>query len=198
MAAQTQLTELQAVNIILKNIGLAPVNSLTVSPSADVVAAQAALDEAQRSVLMEGWEFNTEKDYPLEPDNDGYIEVPSDFFRYRAMDPTTRVTTREGKLYDLDERSFEFDDTLEVEAVVALDWDDLPEAARQYMAIKAAREFSHDMMEDANAGKFDEASELRARAALVESESENARHSMFDNYQTWEGVGVNRWTYIQN
>lgn len=197
MAAQSQLTELQAVNIILKNIGLAPVNSLTDSPSADVVAAQAALDEAQRAVLVEGWEFNTETEYPLTPSG-GQITIPSNFFRYRPMDPTLRLTTREGKLYDLTERTFTFDDTVEVEAVVSLTWTDLPEAARQYIAIKAAREFAQDMMKDADAGKYDAEAELRARSALVEAESQNARHTMFDNYLTWEGIGIDRSTVISN
>src|SRR5690242_3440640 len=116
--AQTQLTELQAVNMILGNIGLAPVNSLTDAPSADVVAAQRALDDAQRAILVEGWEFNTEKDYPLSPSG-GNISIPADFFRFRPMDLTARYTKREGKLYDLVAHTFTFTSAVNVEAVVA-------------------------------------------------------------------------------
>lgn len=196
-SAQSRLTELEAVNIILRNVGLSPVSTLSGATAPDVVTAQSVLDEAQRSVLKEGWDFNTETDYPLTPSSNR-ITIPSDFFSFRPMDTTKHYVERQGYLYDLDARSLSFDDTVKVEAIVSLQWSDLPEAARYYIAVKAARQFADDMMGDANAGKLNGDYELEARAAVVEANSQNARVSMFDNYSTWEGIGIDRDWYVFN
>ena len=69
-------TELEAVNIILSGIGEAPVNSLS-DMTADVSLARNILAEISRETQTEGWQWNTEDDYPLTPDAaKGEIKLP--------------------------------------------------------------------------------------------------------------------------
>ena len=64
----TKITKLNGVNIILSNIGQAPVTSLaTLNPAAKL--AEQILDEVSLSTQAEGWVFNTEQDYPFTPNS---------------------------------------------------------------------------------------------------------------------------------
>lgn len=193
MTAPVPLTRLAAVNLILRNVGLFPTNSLTGDITADVTVALAALDEAHLNILEEGWEFNTEPEYTLSPNaSTSKITLPSNVIRFRSTTLGTHLVVRDGFLYDVDEKTFLFDDDITVEVVLSLDWDDLPHAAKRYIATKAARQFAHEQLENPDAGKLNESDELRARAVLSDAESENARHSHFDTYDTWSHLGQDR------
>ena len=68
----TKTTKLDSVNIILSNIGQAPVTALdTGNPL--VETAELVLNEINRTVQAEGWVFNTEYCYPLLPNVDDEI-----------------------------------------------------------------------------------------------------------------------------
>ena len=65
----SKLNKLSAVNIVLSNIGQAPV---TVIDNDNPMVAMAAnvIDEVTNSLQAEGWTFNTERAYPFTPDAD--------------------------------------------------------------------------------------------------------------------------------
>ena len=73
----TPTTELEAVNTMLNTIGEAPVNTLVNMTSVDALAALSVLQNVNRGVQVEGWFFNSEYDYPLVPDLDGNLPLPT-------------------------------------------------------------------------------------------------------------------------
>lgn len=175
-------TELEAVNLMLSTIGEAPVNDLSDSGLGDVSAASTRLHSVSRKVQTEGWHFNTEIDYPLSPTIDGYLLVPANTLR---VDTTKEygdkdVTLRGSRLYDRKEHTYVFTDTLKVELVVFLAFTDLPEAARNYIAIKAAREFQTSVLGSEQLESFTQDDEMEARALMLDAELETADHNMLN------------------
>ena len=85
----TPTSELSAVNIILSGIGEAPVNSLSDTTS-DVAVALNILAEVSKEVQTEGWQWNTEDDYPLTPGDDGRIKLHPSIVRVHFRDPDDR------------------------------------------------------------------------------------------------------------
>lgn len=141
----TPTSELEAINTILSVIGESPISSLSdISSVADAVTAQSILSEVSRQVQTKGWHFNTEKDFELSPDTFAKeIVVPSNALRVDSMgdDREMDVVQRGNKLYDRVKHTFQFDKSIKCDLVVLLPFDQLPQAARHYITIKAARIF---------------------------------------------------------
>lgn len=141
----TPTTELEAINTILSVIGESPVSSLSeISSVADAVNAQLILSEVARQVQTRGWHFNTEDNFELLPENGtGYINVPSNCLRVdtHGDDREVDVTQRGSRLYDKKNHTFAFTKSLKCQVVLLLPFTDLPQAARHYITVKAARIF---------------------------------------------------------
>jgi hypothetical protein len=141
----TPTSELEAINTILSVIGESPISSLSdISSVADAVTAQSILSEVSRQVQTKGWHFNTEKDFELSPDTFAKeIVIPSNALRVDSMgdDREMDVVQRGHRLYDRVKHTFQFDKSIKCDLVVLLPFDQLPQAARHYVTIKAARIF---------------------------------------------------------
>lgn len=142
MVAITPMTELSAVNLILRNMGETPVNSLTGLLPLEASQAIETLMEVSEDVQTRGWYFNTEV-YRLSPDNNGFIKLPPNTLSVATVGASrsTRVSKRNGRLYRLDpfNTGFTFEGPMEISLVLGLDFADLPASARRYIALKAAR-----------------------------------------------------------
>jgi hypothetical protein len=138
-------SRLSAVNGMLATIGEAPINSLEDTSLVDVAVAKGALDEVTRALLVDGWSFNTDEDYPLYPE--GFapfaISVPSNAMVCLPSSDFAHITVRGNRLYDTKRFSFDFQDhpAVPCKMVWRLDFADLPEVTRQYIAVRAARLF---------------------------------------------------------
>ena len=138
-------TRLSAVNGMLATIGEAPINSLEDSDLVDVSVALQALAEVTRSVLVDGWSFNTDYDYPLYPE--GFapfaITVPPNVMVCLPNEDFAHITPRGNRLYDTVRRSFDFQGHVAVpcKIVWTTAFEDLPEVTRQYVAVRSARLF---------------------------------------------------------
>ena len=136
-------TKLTAVNSMLATVGEAPINSLEDVGVVDAITAIASLDEVTREVLVEGYTFNTDENFPLRPEgfDPWEIVIPPNALSVVPSDRT--LTVRGKRIYNTQTFSYSFEDVSEVTAQVIwhLDFDDLPEVTRQYVAIRAARRF---------------------------------------------------------
>lgn len=141
----TPTTELEAINTILSVIGESPISSLAdISSVADAVTAQSILSEVSRQVQTKGWHFNTEIEFELTPANGtGNITIPSNCLRIDtdSDDRELDVVQRGSRLYDRVNHTYAFTKSLKCNIVVLLPFTDLPQAARHYITIKAARIF---------------------------------------------------------
>ena len=174
-------TELQAINIMMAAIGETPINTLTGTLPADIVMAQSTLTEVNKDVQSEGWSFNTEIDVTLTRDGSNHINLPTDILRVDAnihQHPTIDPIQRGLKLYDRQNNKFNFDEDLICTIVYFREFDEIPEPARRYMTIKAARVFVDRLVGDQGLRTYTEQDEIRARAILMETDYANADHNL--------------------
>ena len=174
-------TELESINIMLAAIGEAPVNSLTGTLPNDVKIAQSTLTEVNKDVQSEGWSFNTEIDVTLTRDGSDHINLANNILRVDPSihhHPTIDAIQRGSKLYDRLNNEYEFDDDLVCTVIYYRDFDELPEPARRYMTIKAARIFVDRLVGDEGLRTYTQQDEIRARAILMETDYANADHNL--------------------
>ena len=188
-------TELESINIMLAAIGEAPVNSLTGTVPVDVRLAQSTLTETNKEVQSEGWSFNTEIDVTLVRDASNQVALSTDVLR---IDPNIHQHTdidaiqRGLKLYDRLNNKYEFEEDLICTVVYFRTFAEIPEPARRYITIKAARIFVDRLVSDDGLRTYTQQDETRARAILMETDLSNADHnilrgdpsltSVFDTY----------------
>jgi len=174
-------TELEAINIMLAAIGEAPVNTLTGSLPVDVKIAQSTLVEINKSVQAEGWSFNTEIDVTLTRNASKQIVLPVDVLRVDAnihQHPDIDPIQRGLKLYDRLKNTFEFDEDLICTVVYFRDFEEIPEQARSYINIRAARIFVDRLVSDQGLRTYTKEDEIRARVTLTETDLANGDHNM--------------------
>lgn len=182
MAAGT--TELEAINIILSTIGESPVNSLAeVSSVVDAVVAKSVLKEVSTAVQEEGWHFNIEKNFTLTPDFlNKEIQVPGNCIQCDSsgQDSERDVCVRGNRLYDRDNLTFVFDRPVQVDMVLVLPFEELPQAARHYITIRAARVYQQRVVGSETLGNFTEKDEARARAGLRKFEADTSDYNILN------------------
>ena len=174
-------TELECINIMLAAIGEAPINSLVGTLPVDAVTAQSTLTEVNKSVQSEGWSFNTETDVTLTRDGSNHVNLPADVLRVDAnihQHPTIDPIQRGLKLYDRQNNKYEFDEDLICTVVYFRDFNEIPEPARYYMNIKAARIFVDRLVSDQGLRTYTQEDEVRARSILMETDLANGDHNM--------------------
>jgi hypothetical protein len=183
--ASALMTELEAVNMCLAAIGESPVNTLSNTGLADVASARAKLLEFSRTVQSTGWAFNTEAKFPLIRAADGTITAPANTLKAsvdRSMSDA-QFSLRGQKVYDKANHTYIFTEDLKVTAVFFLDWDELPQTARQYIAICASRSFQGNNLSSDTLDKLTEDDELKALIALKDAEGDDGQYNMFtDSY----------------
>lgn len=179
---------LEAVNVLLRSIGQAPTATLLDGGmDADVEEAFAAVQEVSRECQAEGWNFNTEDDFPLSPTTEGEIVLPANTLKVGAAatglyPPSTAVTMRGLRLLNLDEKSFVFTGPISLTLTLLLPFDELPEYARQFITMRAARRFSDRKLASTAVHEFTLSDEQQARVKLEREDHSLGRHSLeFDN-----------------
>lgn len=129
-----------AINLALQTIGEQIVEGST--PIEGIYEAEQAdllIETTKEEILSEGWSFNTDTNWELTPDTDGYIVINEDILR---IDPTatgTNAVRKDGKLYDKTNQTFVFNNTVNCDIIWNYDFDDLPFIAQQYITLKASR-----------------------------------------------------------
>jgi len=174
-------TELQAVNEILASVGQAPVTTLD-QTNPDVAIAYGTLLQVSREVQSEGWTFNTEYDYPIQPDVNDEILIPNNML---SIDLTreygdTDVIRRNGKLYDKIAHSYEFtEDEYTVDVIWYFDWVDLPPVIKDYIVARSASIVSNRIVGDTSQYKMLQQREAYMRAVALEYECSQGDYTMF-------------------
>lgn len=183
--ATATTTELEAVNIMLSSIGEAPVNSLS-SGLVDAELAQTTLHNVSREVQAAGWSFNTEYNRSYALDGAGELLLGNDVLKADMCATRTEsfdLVQRGTKMYNRAEGTYILTDgPIKLDVVVFLDYTLLPEAARRYITIRAARIFQDRTIGSQELHGFQLRDEQMALVELRDSDAENADHSIFDNY----------------
>ncbi len=134
---QTITTELDAVNAMLSAIGSDPVNSLEDSTDVDVMNALRILEKCSRDIQRKGWDFNTGT-YTMYPNAyDKKILWDDTIISHKADDGNTYVK-RGDYLYDMTNQTFIFEKEISLTVIKALDFTDLPDCFKNYIAAKSS------------------------------------------------------------
>lgn len=167
---------LDAVNDCLRAIAEAPVSSIEDNESVDVADALLTIQDIDLKVQSEGWCFNREDRFNLTPNENSELLLPENTLRvdaaYYSSPGELDVVQRGNKLYDKISQSTVFESPVEVDLIVQLSWDDLPVPARNYIAIRAARQFQGTKQVSGTVHRITEQEETRERATLEQHEDE--------------------------
>ena len=174
-------TELECINIMLAAIGEAPINTLAGTLPVDAVTAQKTLAEINKDVQNEGWSFNQEFNVVLTRDGTNQIAIGTDMLKVDANvfdHPTIDVVQRGLKMYDRKNNTYVFDTDLTCNVTYFRNFDEIPESARRYINIRAARVFVDRLVGDDGLRTYTAQDEARARANLMENDMDNADHNV--------------------
>lgn len=192
---QAPTTELQAVNVVLEACGQRPVGSLD-SPGEHAATAIKRLGESNVETQAEGWAFNTDDCFEIDPTTAGEIVLPANTLLVRqitaklpvpalsggstpptgpalVMVPGTlrsRVVIRGGKLYDRKLHTFNIGVPVQVDLTVCLPFEDVPQNARWYITLKAARRMAAGKLVSGTVYQFTKADEDQARIRMEQEE----------------------------
>lgn len=179
----TPTTELEAVNEMLRAIGESPVNTISSDePMApDVDTALRKLRSVSREVQARGWHFNTEIDFPLARDTEGSLTVAPNVLRVDSVGDSTEfdVVQRGQRLYDRRAHSYVFSKNLKATLVILLAFEEMPEAARNYVTVRAARAFQAGAVGSQVLAGLTAEDEMAALALLLDAEGDTADFNMF-------------------
>ena len=192
--ALTLTTELDAINIMLGTIGESPINSLDAATGVvDAVTARSILSEVAVQVQEEGWHFNTEYEFVLTPSLDSKeiyvptnaIEVDASAYDRNDID----VAIRGNRLYDRKNKTFQFQQDIKADLTILLEFNELPQAARHYITVRAARVFQQRVIGSDTLGSFSEKDEARALRSMRRYESKTADYNILTgNYSVMRTI----------
>ena len=181
-AYSTPTTELEAVNEMLRAIGESPVASISgTSPlPGDADVALRTLRWVTREVCAHAWHWNTEYKYPLPISPAGEIVVPSGTLAADTDDShiSKDVVLRGGRLYDRENHTFTFTECVTARIVFLLPYEEIPEAARNFVAIRAGRKFQQGAIGSEVLYGFTQRDEDAARALMMHAEASSADHNI--------------------
>ena len=173
-------TTLEAVNAMLSGIGEVPVTSLAETTN-DASLAHATLAEISKAVQIDGFQWNTEDNYPLTPDRYGFINVSPSVVRVAFREPShAELTMRGRRVYDRKAHSYIFPQStrLLVTVTMLLPFEELPEAARRYITIRALRVFQARAVGSTVLARFEEIDEIRARTLMLMEENKQRKPNL--------------------
>jgi hypothetical protein len=177
---QARTSFLEAVNRVLQMMGEAPINSLE-GQYGLAQQAQDVLDDVSRQVQADSWSFNTDRHKTLSrsvsneiPVGTNVVRVVVDSLEYPGVD----VVQRGAKLYDRIANSYVFDKDLKADVTYVLEWEELPEYARQYITVRAGRVLQESIIGSADLSRINQQQEAEVRAMFLDEETVVNDHSM--------------------
>lgn len=145
----TATSKLDAINTILSSIGADPVNTIDEEIDVDVANAVRIMDRVSRDIQRQGWDFNT---YALTLSPEAFTNripwIPT-IISFKATDGGT-YAKRDNYFFDVVQQTYTFTHDIQLSAIMAIDFDDLPDCFRNYIAARAALTFQAHFMGDAS------------------------------------------------
>jgi hypothetical protein len=189
------LTKLQAVNDMLWTIGERPVQSLE-SGLGDAERAEAILDRVSRQIQLKGWHCNRLRSYTLSKNASDQFALPVNTLKVDTVNPRygrqTATPSLSSHINAVMKRSeddtkwlmFDVDnntelwtdndpDTLTVDLVLLLEFENLTPALQHYIWTRAAMRFQRGAMTSDVIDKMTKEEVLDAMTQAVQEDTEN-------------------------
>jgi hypothetical protein len=171
---------------MLAAIGETPVNSVDNTGLMEADMASAKLDETSRQVQTRGWDWNTLKNYTLDPDINGEIILPASTAKVDTSGSSRYLdlVQRGNRLYDRDRNTFVIGTAVQVSLTILLDFEDLPQAVRDFILLRASRRFQQKQFGSTELAAFDDADERQAWFDLLDAEADSEDNNMLRDSQS--------------
>jgi len=183
----TPTSKLEAINTLLATIGESPVNSLN-SGLVEASSAEQTLNNVSRDFQAQGWSFNTDLTFKLSPDASSHLTLPANCLHvdtiHTRMSSDTDLVQRGSRMYDRIKNTYAIGKAVEVDIVVLLEFEEMPETARRYVAIKAARILQDRVLGSDSLHAFNTKDEMVAWNNVLQNEADVQDLNIFDNYET--------------
>mgnify|MGYP003118537223 CR=1 FL=1 len=173
----TALTELEAVTILLRAIGESSVSSIIVATTVEVTLAKNILSDVNKEVQQKGWHFNTEWDVTVSRNASNQLPLGSNILSLHSPTNITTIRGLSGSMYvyDLENNTFTWTKSITDAVVIKLlDFENLPQTARQYIVAKASRIFQEEVIGQVSAETVNRLEEQEAYADLLDDEGERS------------------------
>ena len=169
---------LGAINTMLNTIGEEDIdNEEDIDDVLEATKARKVLMEVKREVLSSGWDVNIDENYVLPTDLNGYIPIPSNVLE--VTDVTGDLIERGHMLYSKSAQSVVFEEAQTVEIKWDLAFNDIPQALRNYITLKATKRFrDRDIGADTVQHGFTQEDERDAYMEARRSEASSTNASM--------------------
>ena len=150
--------------------------------------AETILESVNREVQGQGMDFNRELNVTFNPDSNSNIILPANILR---ADSTQRnnnldLVQRGLKMYNRTDNTFTVTQTVYLDIVTMLNFEDLPEVAKRYITVRAARIFLDRTVGSTTLHGFTQKDEAQALAELREMEGEGQDFNVFNNFDTYQ------------
>ncbi|RVP24566.1 phage tail protein [Sinorhizobium meliloti] len=183
------LTELDAVNEILGTIAESPVNSLDEEVVIDGSLAMKILKTTSAEVQTRGWWFNRLEGLELTPDVRKEIQLPPNVLKLAASGQTpSKVVQRGLLLYDLTNKTSQFEAPVTVDLIQGLEFEELPSSARVYITVRAARKYQDRYFGEDSTHSYSKQDELEALVSLKNEDLEFDDPNMLEDSQFVTGL----------
>ena len=170
----------EALQVMLSCLGVSPQIMEEDSPNSEVALANQILDDVLADIQTQGWAFNREERFPLNPQEDGRILLPPSLLKIEKIHhyPYLRErTVKQGKtwvkyLYDTERHTFLIKQMVRADVVWRFTFEEVPEAYRRYVIVRAARIFQDRVLGSSTLHAFSERDELVALSGLKNADNE--------------------------
>ncbi len=180
-------TKLEAINIMLSCIGHMPINTLEGTQNSFTISAISLLDSELKRVQLRGFDFNTEENYTLKPDVDGYIKVPSNMTKIEVNQRyLNRFVVRDSKIYDKVNHTFIINQPLKATVTFSLTFEEVPEVVRRYVMMSAAYKFVKRELGSQAVCAYTQEDLAEAKADIYNHEIDIGNYSMIPEVYTRE------------
>lgn len=145
-------SELNMINDSLLSIGENPFIEGTIVDTLPVGTDGETAKRIVRTTMIEvqsrGWYFNTDYNFRLVPDNNGFITMPPNTLRvdFGNSPSGNKYILRNGSIYDVENQSFIIEGVITGDVVWLVDYPVLPPEAYEYISLRAARKFQQKVI----------------------------------------------------
>lgn len=183
MVLNALTTELEALNEVLENTGEDPVNSLTVLPRSGQRALRSLRSiNKQMQADTSFWHNNGRRNVTLHPDAlTQKIALGANVVTISASRRILDVTNRGGFLFDIANDTFLFDNEIEVNMKILLEWDELNVQNQWYFIKVASRIYQQRWIANEKRHQYNLVDEAIARGVASSANNTESKISMLDH-----------------
>lgn len=172
----------EGINLCLSVIGEQVLaGDISIEGIYEAELADLLIEATKKEILEEGWTFNTDTNWELAPDVDGYIVISENILRIDPSSTSIKAIRKDGKLYNKATQSYVFDNSVDCDIVWELDFDDLPPIMQQYIILKASRILYQRLVGDGDMLSILVKDEQEALLRVKTHEDDIGDYNIFDN-----------------